>query len=69
MYKLTAMNEGYSVLANLGFAPGVHPWEAYLELTRIVGKLAVLGNLTTTGIEVFGGPLESRWDPLNLNGV
>ncbi len=32
-------------------------------------KLAVLGNLTTSGIEVFGGPLEPRWDPLNLNGV
>ncbi len=43
MYKLAAMNEGYSVLANLGFAPGVHPWEAYVELTRIVGKLAILG--------------------------
>jgi hypothetical protein len=31
-------------------------------------RLAVLGNLTTTGIQVFGGPLEPRWDPLNQNG-
>jgi len=31
-------------------------------------KLAVLGNLTTNGIEVFGGPLSPPWDPLNLDG-
>lgn len=30
--------------------------------------LAVLGNLSTTGIEVNGGPLQARWDPLNLTG-
>jgi hypothetical protein len=32
-------------------------------------KLAVLGNLTTTGIAVFGGGLDPRWAPLNLSGV
>lgn len=31
-------------------------------------RLAVLGNLTTSGIEVNGGGLDARWDPLNLNG-
>ena len=30
--------------------------------------LAVLGNLSTFGIEVMGGPLDARWDPLNLTG-
>lgn len=43
MYKLSVMNEGYSVLTNLAFAPGVHPWEAYIELTRLVGQLSILG--------------------------
>lgn len=43
MYKLAAMNEGYALLANLAFAAGVHPWEAYVELTRMVGRLSVLG--------------------------
>jgi type VI secretion system protein ImpJ len=43
MYKLAAMNEGYSVLANMAFTAGVHPWDAYVELTRMVGKLAILG--------------------------
>ena len=32
-------------------------------------KLAVLGNLSTNGIEVFGGPLQAPWDPLNLTNV
>jgi type VI secretion system protein ImpJ len=43
MYKLGVMNEGYAVLANVGFAPGVHPWDAYTELARLVGRLAILG--------------------------
>lgn len=43
MYKLAAMNEGYALLANLAFAAGVHPWEAYVELTRMVGRLSILG--------------------------
>jgi hypothetical protein len=30
--------------------------------------LAVLGNLSTSGIEVMGGALQARWDPLNLTG-
>jgi hypothetical protein len=32
-------------------------------------RLAVLGNLSSTVITVFGGGLDARWDPLNLNGV
>ena len=32
-------------------------------------RLAVLGNLSSTGIAVFGGSLDPRWDPLNLQGV
>ena len=43
IYKLGAMNEVYAVLANLAFAPGVHPWDAYVELTRAVGRLSILG--------------------------
>lgn len=31
-------------------------------------RLAVLGNLTTNRIEVFGGGLDARWDPLNPTG-
>jgi hypothetical protein len=31
-------------------------------------RLAVLGNLTTTGMTVFGGGLDPRWVPLNLDG-
>lgn len=43
MYKLGVMNEGYSVLSNIAFAPGVHPWDAFTELCRLVGRLAILG--------------------------
>lgn len=32
-------------------------------------RLAVLGNLSSNGIAVFGSPLDPRWDPLNLQGV
>jgi hypothetical protein len=32
-------------------------------------RLAVLGNLTSTGITVFGSGLDPRWDPLNVNGI
>src|SRR5262245_3320042 len=33
IHKLSVMNEGFAVLANLAFVPGVHPWDAYVELT------------------------------------
>ena len=34
MRQLDRMNEGYAVLSHVGFVAGVHPEEAYLELTR-----------------------------------
>jgi type VI secretion system protein ImpJ len=38
---LRALNEGYAVLHILAFADGVHPFEAYLELCRLAGQLAI----------------------------
>lgn len=43
IHQLDRMNEGYTVLGHVGFVPGVHPIEAYLELTRLIGQLAVFG--------------------------
>ncbi len=43
MHQLDRMNEGYTVLGHVGFAGGVHPQEAYLELCRMIGQLAVFG--------------------------
>lgn len=43
IHKLSVMNEGFAVLANLAFVQGVHPWDAYVELTRLVGRLSILG--------------------------
>lgn len=41
LLKLNVLNEAYSVLNCLTFASGVHPFAAYTELCRIVGKLAI----------------------------
>jgi type VI secretion system protein ImpJ len=41
--QLRALNEAYTVLTVLAFAEGVHPLEAYLELCRLVGQLALFG--------------------------
>jgi type VI secretion system protein ImpJ len=43
MNQLSRMNEGYTVLGHVGFVPGVHPSDAYLELVRLVGQLSVFG--------------------------
>ncbi len=43
MHQLSRMNEGYSVLSHVAFAPGGHPADAYLELCRLVGQLAIFG--------------------------
>jgi type VI secretion system protein ImpJ len=43
MHQLSRMNEGHSVLSHVAFVPGVHPADAYLELCRLVGQLAVFG--------------------------
>ena len=39
--KLAVVNEAYSVLRILTFAEGVHPFSAYLELCRLVGRLSI----------------------------
>ncbi len=44
MRQLDRMNEGYAVLGHVGFAPGIHPVDAFLELTRLVGQLSVFGD-------------------------
>ena len=38
---LERLNEAYGVLSVLAFAKGVHPSQAYLELCRILGSLAI----------------------------
>jgi type VI secretion system protein ImpJ len=43
MHQLDRMNEGYAVLGHLGFVPGIHPIDAYQELTRLIGQLSVFG--------------------------
>ena len=39
--QLRVLNEAYALLGALVFAPGVHPMQAYLELCRLVGQLAI----------------------------
>jgi len=39
--QLRVLNEAYSLLGIQAFAQGVHPLEAYMELCRIVGQLAI----------------------------
>lgn len=39
--QLHCLNESYALLRVLGFADGVHPLKAYLELCRLAGKLAI----------------------------
>jgi type VI secretion system protein ImpJ len=39
--QLRALNEAYALLGGLVFARGVHPMQAYLELCRLVGQLAI----------------------------
>jgi type VI secretion system protein ImpJ len=41
LWTLAALNSGYAVLGVLAFARGVHPLQAYTELCRIVGQLAI----------------------------
>lgn len=40
---LTILNEAYGTLSCLAFASGVHPFQAYCELCRVVGQLSILG--------------------------
>jgi type VI secretion system protein ImpJ len=41
IFRLMQLNESYAILRILAFAEGVHPFHAYCELCRIVGKLAI----------------------------
>lgn len=40
---LSQLNEAYATLTVLAFAQGVHPFVAYKELCRLVGKLSIFG--------------------------
>jgi type VI secretion system protein ImpJ len=41
--QLGILNEGYALLTGLAFAQGVHPFQSYTELCRLVGRLAIHG--------------------------
>jgi type VI secretion system protein ImpJ len=41
--RLRALNEGYAALGVVARAAGVHPFDAYLELCRLAGRLAIFG--------------------------
>ena len=41
--QLRELNQAYPVLSALAFAEGIHPFDAYLELCRLVGQLAIFG--------------------------
>ena len=41
--RLRALNEGYAALGVVARAAGVHPFDAYLEMCRLAGRLAVFG--------------------------
>jgi type VI secretion system protein ImpJ len=41
--QLRVLNEAYTLLGVLGFAQGVHPFDVYVELCRLVGQLSVFG--------------------------
>jgi type VI secretion system protein ImpJ len=47
---LWVLNEASSTLNCLAFARGVHPFWAYLELCRIVGRLAIFGPSRQVGV-------------------
>jgi type VI secretion system protein ImpJ len=41
--QLRVMNESYAPLGVQAFAQGVHPYDVYIELCRLVGRLSVFG--------------------------
>lgn len=41
--QLRELNQAYTTLGVLAFAQGIHPYEAYSELCRLVGQLAIFG--------------------------
>jgi type VI secretion system protein ImpJ len=44
LLMLAQLNEAYATLHVLTFATGVHPFTAYVELCRVVGKLSLFGD-------------------------
>lgn len=44
MHQLDRMNEGYAVLSHVANVQGIHPIDAFFELTRLVGQLSVFGD-------------------------
>lgn len=44
LLMLAQLNEAYATLHVLTFATGVHPFAAYVELCRLVGKLSLFGD-------------------------
>jgi type VI secretion system protein ImpJ len=59
---LRVLNEAYAYLGILIFAEGVHPLTAYLELCRLVGRLAIFGTRTRRPPEL------PRYDHDDLGG-
>jgi type VI secretion system protein ImpJ len=59
--QLRELNEAYAVLGVKAFAPGVHPFDAYVELCRVVGRLSVFGPTRRP-------PLLPRYDHDDLGG-
>jgi type VI secretion system protein ImpJ len=43
LHQLRELNEAYAVFGILAYAQGIHPLQAYLELARVVGQLAIFG--------------------------
>jgi type VI secretion system protein ImpJ len=41
--QLRILNEAHALLGVIGFAEGIHPLQAYMELCRLVGRLAIFG--------------------------
>jgi type VI secretion system protein ImpJ len=41
LFKLHELNAAYAVLQVMAFAAGVHPFTAYVELCRLVGRLSI----------------------------
>ena len=48
LLQLDRLNQGYAALSHTAFVPGVHPAEAYRELLRLVGSLAIFSKAVRT---------------------
>jgi type VI secretion system protein ImpJ len=59
--QLCELNQAYALLQIVSFAPGVHPFPAYIELCRVVGMLSIFGDTHRT-------PELPRYDHDDLGG-